>query len=44
MLYSSLCSQDIQVFVLILKYVYPIGWAIPENNQTDGVQDMELKK
>lgn len=42
MLYNSLCSQDIQVFTLTLKYVHAIGWAVPENNQTEENEDMEF--
>ena len=42
MLYNSLCSQDSQVFTLTLKYMYAIGWAVPENNQTEENEDMEF--
>ena len=44
MLYNSLCSQDIQVFTLTLKYVHAIGWAVPENNQTEQNEDMEFSR
>ena len=42
MLSSSLWFQDIEIFVLTLKYVYAIGWAIAEKNQTEWVEDMEF--
>ena len=34
MVYSYLCSEDIQVFTLTLKYVNVIVWAIPAKSQT----------